>query len=147
MGAMIKAQFMQLWDGLTTDNQSTVLVMGATNRPRDVDKAILRRMPATFRIGLPNAGQRKAILTTVLRMEYTGECVDTWRLAKLTDGFSGSDLRELCRAAAVCRVYQVDDTDDPLPPITMEDLLGALAKMRESKIECGGSIPGLPDLD
>ncbi len=40
--AMIKAQFMQLWDGLTTDNTSTVLVMGATNRPKDVDKAILR---------------------------------------------------------------------------------------------------------
>ena len=40
--AMIKAQFMQLWDGLTTDNSSTVLVMGATNRPNDVDKAILR---------------------------------------------------------------------------------------------------------
>jgi SpoVK/Ycf46/Vps4 family AAA+-type ATPase len=39
---MIKAQFMQLWDGLTTDNESTVLVMGATNRPKDVDKAILR---------------------------------------------------------------------------------------------------------
>ena len=40
--AMIKAQFMQLWDGLATDNTSTVLVMGATNRPKDVDKAILR---------------------------------------------------------------------------------------------------------
>ena len=40
--AMIKAQFMQLWDGLTTDPACTVLVMGATNRPRDVDKAILR---------------------------------------------------------------------------------------------------------
>ena len=40
--AMIKAQFMQLWDGLATDNHSTVLVMGATNRPKDVDKAILR---------------------------------------------------------------------------------------------------------
>ena len=40
--AMIKAQFMQLWDGLTTENNCSVLVMGATNRPRDVDKAILR---------------------------------------------------------------------------------------------------------
>ena len=48
--AMIKAQFMQLWDGLATDNTSTVLVMGATNRPKDVDKAILR-WASTTRLG------------------------------------------------------------------------------------------------
>jgi ATPase family AAA domain-containing protein 1 len=46
--AMIKAQFMQLWDGLATDSTSTVLVMGATNRPRDVDKAILRSASYCF---------------------------------------------------------------------------------------------------
>ncbi|XP_023329010.1 ATPase family AAA domain-containing protein 1-B [Eurytemora carolleeae] len=145
--AMIKAQFMQLWDGLTTDNSCTVLVMGATNRPNDVDKAILRRMPATFRVGLPSAEQRRSILTTVLRMEVISDCVDTWRLAKLTEGFSGSDLRELCRSAAVCRVYQLKEDQEKLDPINMEDLLTALAKMRESKIECGGSIPRPPDLD
>lgn len=40
--AMIKAQFMQLWDGLATQSGAAVIVMGATNRPKDVDKAILR---------------------------------------------------------------------------------------------------------
>ena len=51
--AMIKTQFMSFWDGLTTDNDARVLIMGATNRPRDVDAAILRRMPSMFRISLP----------------------------------------------------------------------------------------------
>jgi len=51
--AMMKAQFMSLWDGLITDPDCTVIIMGATNRPQDLDKAILRRMPATFHIGLP----------------------------------------------------------------------------------------------
>lgn len=51
--AMMKAQFMSLWDGLITDADCQVVVMGATNRPKDVDKAILRRMPAMFHIGLP----------------------------------------------------------------------------------------------
>lgn len=51
--AMMKAQFMSLWDGLITDPNCTVIIMGATNRPQDLDRAILRRMPATFHIGLP----------------------------------------------------------------------------------------------
>jgi len=50
---MMKAQFMMLWDGLSTDPENTVIVMGATNRPKDLDPAILRRMPATFEISLP----------------------------------------------------------------------------------------------
>lgn len=51
--AMMKAQFMFLWDGLKTDPDKVVIVMGATNRPQDLDSAILRRMPATFRIPMP----------------------------------------------------------------------------------------------
>lgn len=51
--AMMKAQFLQQWDGLATDNSRFVVVMGATNRPQDVDRAILRRMPAAFHIPLP----------------------------------------------------------------------------------------------
>ena len=51
--AMMKAQFMFLWDGLSTDAEKIVIVMGATNRPQDLDSAILRRMPATFRIPMP----------------------------------------------------------------------------------------------
>jgi hypothetical protein len=50
--AMMKAQFMSLWDGFST-SESDVIVMGATNRPEDVDKAILRRMPARFAVPVP----------------------------------------------------------------------------------------------
>lgn len=108
---------------------------------------IFRRMPATFRIGLPTAEQRKAILTTVLRLEQVADCVDVWRLAKLTEGFSGSDLRELCRSAAVCRVHNLEQDAETLRPISMDDLMNSLAKMRESKIDCGAAIPRPPDLD
>lgn len=51
--ALVKAQFMTLWDGFATDPKSRVVVVGATNRPEDVDRAILRRMPRTCRVGLP----------------------------------------------------------------------------------------------
>lgn len=51
--AMIKTQFMSFWDGLITDPKCHVMIMGATNRPKDVDAAILRRMPCMFHVGLP----------------------------------------------------------------------------------------------
>lgn len=133
--AMMKAQFMSLWDGLITDPSCTIIIMGATNRPQDLDRAILRRMPATFHIGLPvscyfskqkkknrinnylkikifyilssflqDEQQRKKILHLILDNEPIAEDLDILKLAKLTDGFSGSDLQELCRNASVYRV-------------------------------------------
>ncbi len=136
--AMIKAQFMQLWDGLSTKSDCTVLVMGATNRPKDVDRAILRRMPASFHIGLPDQGQRKAILKQILKMETVSEDIDYLRLAQLSENFSGSDIRELCRTAAVYRVRDLQkQSSDILRPINMDDLLKAMGKMKESKVHCG----------
>jgi hypothetical protein len=81
------------------------------------------------------------------RLDNIASCIDTWRLAKLTEGFSGSDLRELCRHAAVCRVYELAPEDCTLRPITMDDLLASLAKMKESKIECGELDLRTPNLD
>lgn len=56
---------MSMWDGLTTGNDTRILVLGATNRPNDIDAAILRRMPKRFSIKLPDASQRKSILSLV----------------------------------------------------------------------------------
>lgn len=50
---MIKTQFMSLWDGVLTNPNLQVMVMGATNRPQDVDQAIMRRLPCSFYIDLP----------------------------------------------------------------------------------------------
>lgn len=104
--AMVKAQFMTLWDGLETDNDCQVIIMGATNRPRDVDRAILRRMPAMYSIGLPNANKRKDILNAMVEIGILDQGVDLDRVAELTEDFSGSDLREMYRAAAMIRVKE-----------------------------------------
>ena len=53
-----------LWDGLTSGSDR-ILILGATNRPNDIDSAILRRMPKRFSIGLPDVEQRHKILTLV----------------------------------------------------------------------------------
>jgi len=138
--SMIKAQFLQLWDGLSTDRGACVLVLGATNRPKDVDSAILRRMPATFRLGLPDMEQRKDILRAVLRLEKVAEDVSLLRLAKLTEGWSGSDLRELCRAGSMRRVREMAAEEEELRAVSMEDMLAALAK--DEGEQAGGGPEG-----
>ncbi|TFK27678.1 ATPase [Coprinopsis marcescibilis] len=102
---MMKAEFMTLWDGLTSSTDR-ILVLGATNRPNDIDSAILRRMPKRFAVGLPNFDQRLKILTLMLKetkIEPEFSIVD---LAAQTEGLSGSDLRELCRNAAMVPVRE-----------------------------------------
>lgn len=150
--AMMKAQFMSLWDGLITDPNCTVMVMGATNRPQDLDRAILRRMPATFHVAMPNVAQRRQILSLILENEPVAPDVDVESIAMSTEGFSGSDLKELCRIAAVSRLRgyvqqslnrrlglngEDDSFHDALRPIMMDDLKLSFGSMRESKIQCG----------
>ena len=53
-----------LWDGLLSGTDR-ILVLGATNRPNDIDSAILRRMPKRFAVGLPGLQQRTRILSLV----------------------------------------------------------------------------------
>lgn len=166
--AMMKAQFMILWDGLISAKYCQVIVMGATNRPQDVDKAILRRMPAMFQINLPNKDKRRAIVELVLEREQLNPDVNLDAIANITDGFSGSDLKELCRTAAMFRVKEFSsqmngtsgdlncvrreglmpsnaDFIASLRPINMEDFLSAVHKMKESKVMLvsGHSVIGL----
>jgi SpoVK/Ycf46/Vps4 family AAA+-type ATPase len=61
---MMKAEFMTLWDGMNTGD-SRIVILGATNRPSDIDRAILRRMPKRFAVNLPDLDQRTKVLQLV----------------------------------------------------------------------------------
>lgn len=105
VSAMLKAEFMTLWDGLQSNGR--IIIMGATNRKNDIDEAFLRRLPKTFAIGKPNSIQRKAILTKILQdAEVDEEEFDLDYIVDHTKGCSGSDLRELCREAAILPVRE-----------------------------------------
>ena len=89
------------WDGLTTDRHSRIVVLGATNRPNDIDDAVLRRLPKRFPIERPNATQRLKILQLLLKNAHLRPGFSYDRLVDATQGQSGSDIRELCRNAAI----------------------------------------------
>jgi SpoVK/Ycf46/Vps4 family AAA+-type ATPase len=100
--AMIKSQFLSLWDGLLTAPASQhVIVVAATNKPADVDPAVLRRLPLSFQVDLPTAAGREDVLRLLLRDEPLAAGVDLRALAAATDGYSGSDLDQLCKTAAM----------------------------------------------
>lgn len=103
----LRAEFMSLWDGLTTSETAQVTVLGCTNRPFDIDEAILRRMPRSFLFDLPDTQQRVEILTVLLRDQVLDAGVQLSELAAKTEKYSGSDLKELCRYAAMIPVREL----------------------------------------
>jgi len=104
----MKAEFMALWDGLLTPGQREprVIVLGASNQPWAIDDAILRRLTRKFYVAAPDAYDRKWILKKILKGERLDRTVDLNALAKATEGFTGSDLKELCKATAAVPVLE-----------------------------------------
>lgn len=95
----IKNEFMTHWDGLLTKSGERILVLAATNRPFDLDEAIIRRFERRVLVGLPSAENREKILKTLLAKEKV-EDLDFKELATMTEGYTGSDLKNLCVTAA-----------------------------------------------
>ncbi|POS84392.1 hypothetical protein EPUL_003125 [Erysiphe pulchra] len=96
-------QFLREWDGI---NDFSGFIMVATNRPYDLDDAILRRLPRRLLIDLPLEKDRVAILKIHLKDERLDPSVSLTTLAKMTPFYSGSDLKNLCVAAALACVQE-----------------------------------------
>lgn len=112
-------EWMAEWDGIGGSN-SGVIVMAATNRPFDLDDAVLRRMPRRILVDLPNEEARAKIFGVHLKDETLHHSVSLPDLAKRTELYSGSDLRNLCISAALASVKEnvVREVKYGLPPLT-----------------------------
>ncbi|KAL2851843.1 hypothetical protein BJX68DRAFT_254798 [Aspergillus pseudodeflectus] len=96
-------QFLREWDGM---NDLSTFIMVATNRPFDLDDAVLRRLPRRLLVDLPTEQDRLAILKIHLKDETLESSVDLADLARRTPFYSGSDLKNLCVAAALSCVRE-----------------------------------------
>lgn len=102
------------------ENNQNIFIFGATNRPQDVDPAILRRFERSFHLALPTLEERIAIWATLLkdvpltstvsRDEFFRRCAD------LTEGYAASDIRGLCQSILL---YLKSPSLDPLMPTSM----------------------------
>jgi ATPase family AAA domain-containing protein 1 len=103
----LQGAFLAEWDGLASSSEAPVLVLGATNRPMDLDKAFLRRMPVSIKMSPPDAKARVDILKKMLASEKLAEDVVLEEIAMQTEEFTGSDLREVVRVACLQRAKHV----------------------------------------
>jgi SpoVK/Ycf46/Vps4 family AAA+-type ATPase len=120
----VQGVFLTEWDGLVVErnqennNNNTssigmmrtppVVVLGATNRPNDIDAAFLRRMPLRVQTMVPDYQGRLEILKAQLKKEnFKDTDVDLEEIAEETEGFTGSDLKELIRIAHLQRVKEI----------------------------------------
>ncbi|KAF5731296.1 ATPase family AAA domain-containing protein 1-like isoform X1 [Tripterygium wilfordii] len=107
----MKTEFMALWDGFTTDQNARVMVLAATNRPSELDEAILRRLPQSFEIGMPDRRERAEILKVILKGEKVEESVDFDYVSSMCEDYTGSDLLELCKEAAYFPIRDLLDEE------------------------------------
>ncbi|KAM5348542.1 hypothetical protein ACJ41O_008366 [Fusarium nematophilum] len=99
-------QFLKEWDGL---EETEAFIMVATNRPFDLDDAVLRRLPRRLLVDLPLQADRSAILKILLKGEDIEPSVSLDDLAKRTPYYSGSDLKNACVAAAMAAVEEENE--------------------------------------
>eukprot|EP00096_Caligus_rogercresseyi_P000006 TRINITY_DN1001_c0_g1_i1.p1 TRINITY_DN1001_c0_g1~~TRINITY_DN1001_c0_g1_i1.p1 ORF type:complete len:801 (-),score=294.89 TRINITY_DN1001_c0_g1_i1:216-2618(-) len=145
-------QILTEMDGM--GSKKNVFIIGATNRPDIIDSAILRpgRLDQLIYIPLPDDASRVSILKSNLRKSPIAKEVDLSYLAKMTRGFSGADLTEICQRACKLAIRDSIDADikrererqgtgapamdtdeeDPVPEVTKKHFEEAMKFARRS---------------
>ncbi|XP_028673281.2 fidgetin-like protein 1 [Erpetoichthys calabaricus] len=135
----IKTEFLVQLDGATTSADERILVVGATNRPQEIDEAARRRLAKRLYIPLPEALARRQIVEKLMSQENCQlENNQLQLIIKQSEGFSGADMTQLCREAALgpIRSIKVMDistiTPDQVRAIAYCDFQDAFRTVRPS---------------
>jgi spastin len=105
----LKTEFLVQFDGVMSNSDATrILVMGATNRPQELDDAAIRRLTKRIYIPLPSTGARSSLVRNMMRKQgRVLPALELDEVARMTDGYSGSDLANLCKEAAMGPVREL----------------------------------------
>ncbi len=132
----LKTEFLVQFDGVGSDASKRVLIIGATNRPFDLDNAVLRRLAKRIYIGPFDLNDRvNFLMQTMKTTDNKIEEKDYSYIGNLTSNYSNSDLKELCREAACEPIRDIKDLSkinevDKLRPVLYDDFLKATKTVR-----------------
>ncbi|XP_051880467.1 spastin isoform X2 [Pristis pectinata] len=135
----LKTEFLIEFDGVQSSGDDRVLVMGATNRPQELDDAVLRRFTKRVFVSLPNKQTRLLLLTNLLAKHGNPlNRKDLEHLAKQTEGYSGSDLTALAKDAALGPIRELKPEEvrsmaaSEVRKIRLSDFEDSLRKIKRS---------------
>lgn len=132
------------------EGRKLVMVLGATNRPWDLDEALRRRFEKRIYIPLPTLKGREDLFRINLSGTDIEDNVNFTKLCERTEGYSGADIANVCREAALMPIKRIleQNKGDILQmmnnesfkrrlniPISMEDLETALKNVSKSVSE------------
>lgn len=133
----LKTEFLIEFDGVQSGGDDRVLVMGATNRPQELDEAVLRRFTKRVYVSLPNDETRFLLLKNLLSKQ--GNPLTQKELAQLarqTEGYSGSDITALAKDAALGPIRELKPEQvknmsaSEMRNIKYSDFLSSLKKIK-----------------
>ncbi|RZC36800.1 fidgetin-like protein 1 [Asbolus verrucosus] len=135
----IKTEFLVQLDGAATDGEERLLVIGATNRPQELDEAARRRFVKRLYIPLPEYEARLQLVSRLISREKHSLNRDHFiEIAKLSDGYSGADIRNLCSEASLGPIRSIDMSmiekiqADEVRSLMMEDFHKAFTRIKSS---------------
>ena len=128
-------EFLQQIDGFSGKSPN-LLLLGATNRPWDIDGAALRpgRFSQKIYVPLPDAPARKFMFEKSLKGAPVSGDVNVDELVSLTDGYSGADIEEVCDRAKEDPLLKSINTD-AVVPVARADFMNALKAVPPSVSE------------
>lgn len=133
-------------DGLNeagSDSDKIIMVLAATNHPWDLDEAFRRRFEKRVYISLPNDETRSALLNLCLKSVSTEADLNTNVIADTLKGYTGSDIANVCRDAAMMSMRRRINGKSPTEikmikreevdlPVTAQDFDDAMKRTRKS---------------
>ncbi|XP_076816246.1 spastin-like [Clavelina lepadiformis] len=135
----IQTEFFLQFDGVGTNPNDRILVMGATNRPQELDDAALRRFPKRIYVRLPDAQTREHLFKMLLsKLENSLSAADIHKLSKMCDNYSFSDLTDLAKDAAMGPIRELPRDvmmtieASKMRKINLNDFTKSLHKIRPS---------------
>ena len=122
---------------MQTEKNDRILVMGATNRPYDLDSAALRRFPKRIYVGIPDLETRVSLIKKLIdNHSHSMSNEEIKELARRSQGYSGSDLNSLATDAAYgpIREKSIEDlkimTKNSIRPIHFHDFVHSLSQIK-----------------
>lgn len=135
----VRNQFLKEMDGIVDKGKNLhIYVIGATNKPWDLDWAFIRRFQKRIIVPLPDHHTRLMMFKLYTSILQLAMDVDLHELARISEGFSGSDIRDVCQSAQLKLIgefFETGQANDKLAKprsLTMDDFKQILEERKPS---------------